>query len=163
MATELEQLKKELEKCDERRKELNEKLRRRDIGMGERALTSMALDDIDERKCELLRLIKAQEDGAKHDELIAEAQRLMAERITLGLEMKDKSGDEKEAAEKKVAELTEAIAKALEDAEELAGTYDDNGGDFEEGEDYCTCGNCGECGYSYSYDHLARANGYNSY
>ena len=141
MATELEQLKKELEKCEERRKELNEKLRRRDIGMGERALTSMALDDNDERKCELLRLIKKQEDGMTHDELIAEAQRLMDEREKMELELKDKNGDEKEACDKKVAELSAAITKALTEAKELILEA------CEEDADYCTCGDCGECGY----------------
>lgn len=162
MATELEQLKKELENNDTHCKELREKLRRLDIcmGMGDRSLTAIKLDQAEERKNNLLRLIKKQEDGIKHGELVAEALYLVAERTKLELELKDKCGDEKEAGKKKVAEMSAAITKALTDAEELVAEPE------EQDADYCTCGDCGECGYGYydnGHDHLARANGYNSY
>jgi hypothetical protein len=156
MASELEQLNEELKKNGERRKELRAKIRDPKVGMAERALANMQMDELEEREHDLARLIQQQENIAKHDELIAEAQRLGGEIVKLTLEVKDKSAEEKEAGDKKLTELTAAMNKALADAEEYAALFE---------EDYsCTCGDCGECGYGYgSYDHLKGANGYNSY
>lgn len=156
MSTELELLYKDLEKNGERRKELRAKLSRRDIGMGERAITSNLLEQVYEDERDIMRLIKEQEDGIKHDELIAEAQRLLAERVKLEMELKDKSGQEKEAAEKKVVELSAAMNKAIAEADALGHAY-------EEGTDDCCCGENGYSYYDNGHDHLAGANGYNSY
>jgi hypothetical protein len=114
------------------------------------------MDELEERDHDLARLIAEQEDIAKHDELMAEAQRLGGEIVKLKIELMNKSGDEKDEGDKKVAEMVVMMDEALADAQQYAAPYE---------EDYsCTCGDCGECGYSYgSYDHLARANGYNSY
>ncbi len=151
---ELTQLNEELKKNGERRNELQQKIRDPKVGMAERALANMQMDELEERERDLLRLIAEQEDIAKHDELIAEAQRLWVEQVKLELELKDKSDEEKKESDKKMAELKDAMKKALADAQQYAAPYE---------EDYsCTCGDCGECGYSYG-DHLAGANGYNSY
>jgi hypothetical protein len=156
MASELAQLNEELKKNGERRKELRAKIRDPKVGMAERALANMQMDELEERDHDLARLIQQQEDIAKHDELIAEAQRLWGEQVKLELELKDKSTEEKEAGDKKLTELKDAMNKALADAEQYAAADE---------EDYnCMCGDCGDCGYGYgSYDHLKGANGYNSY
>jgi hypothetical protein len=154
MASELAELRDEVKKNEERRKELLKKLGDPKVGMAERALANMEIDDINESQQNLRQLIFEQEDIIKHDALIAEAQRLAGEIVKMTLEVKDKSDEEKKESDKKITELKDAMNKALADAEQYAPRYE---------EEYsCTCGDCGECGYSYG-DHLAGANGYNSY
>lgn len=152
MATEIEQLKKDLEMCDERHMEVRAKLSRADLNMTEYNLTAKLLEDLFDEERELLRLIKEKENWIKYNELTAEATQLVAKRAKLELNLKDTSGDEKEVGNKKVAELSAAIIKTLAEAAEFGRAYEEN----------YYCGD-DECGCCYSYDHLAGANGYNSY